>query len=171
MPVGDCRIYENFIIASFACTNKFSYIIFYSEARAFEILPLPLLLRQRAGACSHQNGGGGVCRYRLGAVVCVSAHGGERQTGIQPKEISAQMHLTASTVTRLIEKMEHRGFLERRFIGKFTKVYPTIKSRKLDNKIHTAWTDLYKRYSDLLGESKSQRLTVEVYNATQKLEI
>lgn len=81
------------------------------------------------------------------------------------------MHLTASTVTRLIEKMEHRGFLERRFIGKFTKVYPTIKSRKLDNKIHTAWTDLYKRYSDLLGESKSQRLTVEVYNATQKLEI
>lgn len=52
--------------------------------------------------------------------------------GIQPKEISAQMQLTASTVTRLIEKMEQRRFLERKFIGKFTKVYPTLKSRKLD---------------------------------------
>ncbi len=91
--------------------------------------------------------------------------------GIQPKEISAQMQLTASTVTRLIEKMEHRGFLERRFIGKFTKVYPTIKSRMLDKKVHAAWDNLYKRYSNLLGEAKGRTLTAEVYKATQKLEI
>jgi MarR family transcriptional regulator, organic hydroperoxide resistance regulator len=89
--------------------------------------------------------------------------------GIQPKEISAQMQLTASTVTRLIEKMEHRGFLERKFIGKFTKVYPTIKSRKLDKKIYQAWANLFKRYSDLLGESKGRTLTAAVYQATQKL--
>jgi DNA-binding MarR family transcriptional regulator len=91
--------------------------------------------------------------------------------GIQPKEISAQMQLTASTVTRLIEKMEHRGFLERKFAGKFTKVYPTIKSRKLDQKIHEAWANLYKRYSELLGEAKGRTLTNEVYRAAQKLEI
>ncbi len=90
--------------------------------------------------------------------------------GIQPKEISAQMQLTASTVTRLIEKMEHRGLAERKFIGKFTKVYPTVKSRKLDKKIHEAWANLYKRYSELLGESKGRALTDEVYKAIQKLE-
>lgn len=90
--------------------------------------------------------------------------------GIQPKEISAQMHLTASTVTRLIEKMEHRGFVERKFIGKFTKVCPTAKSKKLDKKIHQAWDNLYARYSALLGQSKGRALTDEVYRAIQKLE-
>jgi DNA-binding MarR family transcriptional regulator len=89
--------------------------------------------------------------------------------GIQPSEISAQMQLTASTVTRLIEKMEHRGFVERKFIGKFTKVYPTSKSKKLDKKIHEAWANLYKRYSDLLGESKGRALTAEVYSAGKTL--
>ncbi len=91
--------------------------------------------------------------------------------GIQPKEISEQMQLTASTVTRLIEKMEHREFLERRVIGKFTKVYPTEKSKKLDKKIHEAWTNLFKRYSDLLGESKGKTLTAEVYRASKKLRV
>jgi DNA-binding MarR family transcriptional regulator len=89
--------------------------------------------------------------------------------GIQPKEISAQMQLTASTVTRLIEKMEHRGFLERKPAGKFTKVFPTAKSKKLDKKIHAAWMSLYQRYSDLLGEKLGKQLTTEAYKASQKL--
>jgi DNA-binding MarR family transcriptional regulator len=92
------------------------------------------------------------------------------QPGIQPMEISAHMQLTPSTVTRLIEKMEHRGFLERKPAGKFTKVHPTAKSQKLDKKIHAAWTSLYKRYSALLGEQKGRALTTEVYQASKKLE-
>lgn len=89
--------------------------------------------------------------------------------GIQPKEISEQMQLTASTVTRLIEKMEHRGFLERKPVGKFTKVFPTEKSRKLNNKIHTAWSSLYQRYSNLLGAELGKKLTTEAYKASQAL--
>jgi len=89
--------------------------------------------------------------------------------GIQPKEISEQMQLTASTVTRLIEKMEQRGFLERKSVGKFTKVYPTEKSRKVNKKIHAAWASLYQRYSDLLGEKFGKKLTTEAYQASQKL--
>lgn len=91
------------------------------------------------------------------------------QPGIQPKEISAQMQLTASTVTRLIEKMEHRGFLERKPAGKFTKVYPTTKSKKLNKKIHAAWAKLYLRYSVLLGEALGKKLTLDAYEASQKL--
>lgn len=90
--------------------------------------------------------------------------------GIQPKEISEQMQLTASTVTRLIEKMEHKGLLKRKSLGKITEVYPTEEGLKLDKKIHEAWKSLYKRYSDLLGEERSKSLTTEVYTATQKLE-
>ena len=56
------------------------------------------------------------------------------EPGIQPKEISEHMQLTPSTVTRLIEKMEHKGLLERKSLGKFTRVYPTEKSKALDKK-------------------------------------
>jgi DNA-binding MarR family transcriptional regulator len=89
--------------------------------------------------------------------------------GIQPSEIGTQMQLAPSTVTRLIEKMEHRGYLARTFVGKFTRVYPTGKSKKLDQKIHDAWKSLYRRYSDLLGEDKGKKLTTDVYGASRKL--
>jgi len=91
--------------------------------------------------------------------------------GIQPKEISEHMQLTPSTVTRLVEKMEDRGFLERKSMGKFTQVYPTDKSKKLDKKIREAWRSLHKRYSDLLGEAKGRKLTNEVYQAIEKLAV
>jgi len=47
------------------------------------------------------------------------------------------MQLTPSTVTRLIEKMEHKGLLTRKPVGKFTEVYPTPteKGEKLDKVI------------------------------------
>jgi len=33
--------------------------------------------------------------------------------GIQPMQLSRKLQLTPSTITRLVEKMEYRGFLER----------------------------------------------------------
>lgn len=85
--------------------------------------------------------------------------------GIQPKDISEHMQLTPSTITRLIEKMEHRGFVERKSRGKFTQVFPTKKSEKLDHKIRAAWLSLYNRYTKVLGEEKARELTSEVYQA------
>ena len=89
--------------------------------------------------------------------------------GIQPKEISEQMQLTPSTVTRLIEKMEYKSFLERKSAGRETAVYPTESSLKLDKKIKECWRNLYKRYSELLGESEGQELTAAIYKASNKL--
>ena len=89
--------------------------------------------------------------------------------GIQPGEISEHMQLTPSTVSRLVEKMEYRGFLERRSQGKFTRVYPTAKSRRLDKKIHVAWMSLYNRYTEILGEKPAQELTAAVYQACRAL--
>ncbi len=90
--------------------------------------------------------------------------------GIQPKEIAAKMMLRPSTVTRLIEKMEVKGYLGRTSVGKFTKVYPTEKSQNLAGKIHEAWMNLYQRYIDILGEDESQKLTDEIYKAALKLQ-
>lgn len=90
--------------------------------------------------------------------------------GIQPKEISEQMQLTASTVTRLIEKMEYRGYLERQSVGRTTEVYSTESGQEMQPKLKQAWQNLYKRYSELLGEENANRLTADIYVASQKLE-
>ncbi len=95
--------------------------------------------------------------------------GVNEKPGIQPKEISEHMQLTPSTVTRLIEKLELKGYVERKSVGRTTEVYPTTKSTKLDKKIKEVWLNLYKRYSALLGENKAKKLTADLYEATRKL--
>ncbi|MCB0656501.1 MAG: winged helix-turn-helix transcriptional regulator [Saprospiraceae bacterium] len=92
------------------------------------------------------------------------------QPGIQPKEISQKMQLTPSTVTRLVEKMEARGLLERKSSGRATEVYPTEKSQELQPRIQEAWQNLYRRYANILGEKASQALTSAIYEASRLLE-
>jgi len=90
--------------------------------------------------------------------------------GIQPGEISMEMQLTPSTVTRLIEKMEYKGLLERRSKGKFTEVYTTQRGLDIIPGIKTCWMNLYKRYSGVLGEEDAGKLTSMIYNAVRKLD-
>ena len=90
--------------------------------------------------------------------------------GIQPGEISIEMQLTPSTVTRLIEKMEYKGLLERRTSGKFTEVYATGKGTEIIPQIKTCWMNLYRRYSAILGEENGQQLTSMIYDAVKKLD-
>ena len=90
--------------------------------------------------------------------------------GIQPKEICQHLQLTPSTVTRLIEKMEYKGFLERKKVGRITEVYPTKEGLKLQPEIKSAWKSLAKRYNSILGKKDSQELTTAIHNANMKLE-
>lgn len=90
--------------------------------------------------------------------------------GIQPTEISQQMQLTPSTVTRLIEKMEYRGFVKRESIGRSTEVYSTDSAKALQPKLKKSWQNLFKRYSEILGKEVAEKLTTEIYSASQKME-
>ena len=90
--------------------------------------------------------------------------------GIQPMEISKIMMLTPSTVTRLIEKMEFKGFLGRKSMGKFTEVHPIHKCRELDANIKKAWQNLLHRYENLLGKDESKKLTNDIFEAALKLQ-
>lgn len=85
--------------------------------------------------------------------------------GIQPKAISRQMQLTPSTVTRLIEKMEYRGLLERKSVGRATEVFPTEKSLALKPELKKAWQSLYKQYNTILGKDEARKLTDDIYSA------
>ncbi len=90
--------------------------------------------------------------------------------GIQPKDLSAEMQLSPSTITRLIEKLEHKSLVERKTVGKTTEVYPTEKSVILGKTIKESWMNFYKRYAEALGEDESKNLTAMIYSATKKLE-
>lgn len=90
--------------------------------------------------------------------------------GIQPKEISEHMQLTASTVTRLIEKMEYRGLLERKSVGRTTEVYSTEQGLHLQPKLKEVWQKLFKRYTSILGKETAKQLTTDIYTSSQKLE-
>jgi DNA-binding MarR family transcriptional regulator len=90
--------------------------------------------------------------------------------GIQPTEISRQMMLTASTVSRLVEKLENKKYLRREYEGKLTRVFPTEKSLVLDKKLRDSWSNLFKKYSDRLGENISINFTTEISKAVEKLE-
>lgn len=89
--------------------------------------------------------------------------------GIQPKEISEQMQLSPSTITRLIEHLEQKKLVERKSTGRTTEVLPTEKSKKLDKKIKEAWRNLYNRYSELIDEEEAKMLTANIYDAVKKL--
>ena len=97
--------------------------------------------------------------------------GVNEKPGIQPGEISIQMQLTPSTVTRLIEKMEQKGYVERKSAGRATQVYPTDKSRVLDDKIKEAWVNLFNRYSKILGEENARDLTANIYEAYKTINV
>lgn len=90
--------------------------------------------------------------------------------GIQPSDIARHMQLSPSTVTRLIEKMEYKQLLTRKQEGKNTLVYPTQKSKDLDVLIHNAWNNLYKRYTNILGEKTAAELTNNIYVAFSQME-
>ena len=90
--------------------------------------------------------------------------------GINRKLISQIMHVTPSTVTRLIEKMEFRGYLERKQCGRCTEVFPTQASLDLDPTIRKAWIELFEDYSETLGKKAAKDLTQAITRATQDLE-
>jgi MarR family transcriptional regulator, organic hydroperoxide resistance regulator len=90
--------------------------------------------------------------------------------GIQPMELSKIMMLTPSTVTRLIEKMEFKGYVERKTHGKYTEVHPTKKSLDINKEIKSAWQNLLIHYERMLGKIESKKLTSEIFEAAVKLQ-
>ena len=69
------------------------------------------------------------------------------------------MYLAPSTVTRFIDSLVYRGYLNRKSKGKL-----------LRKPIDAAWKSLYHRYSRILGMKEGDQLTQLIDDAGQKLE-
>ena len=89
--------------------------------------------------------------------------------GIGQKELSAKLHLAPSTVTRFIDTLVYRGYLERRNEGKSSRIFATATGGGLKTEIAAAWKSLYRRYVAILGQVEGDDLTARIHTASDKL--
>jgi DNA-binding MarR family transcriptional regulator len=89
--------------------------------------------------------------------------------GIGQKELCEQLLLAPSTVTRFIDTLAHKGYLERKSDGKVSRVYATEAGERLRGPIADAWKSLHQRYAKVLGLKEGDRLTEMIDRASEEL--
>ena len=91
------------------------------------------------------------------------------QPGVQPGAIAAEIHLTPSTITRLIEKLEEKKLLVRTTDGKVTNVYATPKAKALDPKMKECIVAFTQKYEEILGAEETARVIQNINKLNDKL--
>ncbi|WP_258102743.1 MarR family winged helix-turn-helix transcriptional regulator [Marinoscillum sp. MHG1-6] len=92
-----------------------------------------------------------------------------RNPGVTPSEIAREMHMTPSTITRFLDKLESKGYIIRASDGKKSLIQPTEKSLSKNEELSSAWTQVFEGYNKTLGAEFSYRLATEIYNASESL--
>ncbi|KOF55613.1 MULTISPECIES: MarR family winged helix-turn-helix transcriptional regulator [Clostridium] len=90
--------------------------------------------------------------------------------GIGQKEIGQILHITPSTTTRFIDKLENKGLLNRKSEGKNSFIYLTDKGLELQAQINKAWENLHLRCLNALGENEYKSLTKIINNTCNKID-
>lgn len=90
--------------------------------------------------------------------------------GISQKEIGEVLHITASTTTRFIDKLENKGLLSRKNEGKNSFIYLTDKGLELQSKINRAWRNLHLKCLGALGEDEYNNLTKVINQACENID-
>jgi DNA-binding MarR family transcriptional regulator len=91
------------------------------------------------------------------------------EPGVQPGSLSIELHLTPSTITRLIEKLEEKKLVVRTMEGKTTSVYPTAKSKELKPLLQECVEDFYKSCIALVGKNECARFVNSMNKVSDKL--
>ena len=89
--------------------------------------------------------------------------------GVQPGALSMELHLTPSTITRLIEKLEEKKLVVRTSEGKTTSVYPTAKSKEMKSLLQECVEDFYKSCITLVGKDECVRFLNSMNKISDKL--
>jgi DNA-binding MarR family transcriptional regulator len=88
---------------------------------------------------------------------------GRRATASDVADI---MTLDRSTVTRFVQRLEARGFVEKTRDGRNTWVGVTAAGLHLIPSIHEAWHELYELYGEEFGEDEAERLNRTIVTVT-----
>jgi DNA-binding MarR family transcriptional regulator len=90
--------------------------------------------------------------------------------GISQKDIGEALHITPSTITRFIDKLENSGYVNRRTEGKNSFIYSTEKGIELQKDINRAWNNLQQRYTKSVGKDEYVKVTEMINSVCSKLE-
>ncbi len=90
--------------------------------------------------------------------------------GITQKELGEHMQLAPSTITRFIDNLVRRRLVTKEPDGKLVKVTATEAGKQMAPVIDKVWTQLYQRYTDVLGKETGDDLAVRLDQAAKALE-
>lgn len=90
--------------------------------------------------------------------------------GIAQKEIGQHMMLTPSTITRFIDKLQVKGYINRKVEGKNCYIHPTTKGKSLAPQLEQAMHELNESYGKVLGDAAVCELTQKIYQSTISLD-
>jgi DNA-binding MarR family transcriptional regulator len=92
------------------------------------------------------------------------------KSGIQQKQIGELLHMTPSTITRFIEKLESKQLVARKSEGKNVYIFNTEKGLKLQEEIEKAWSRVHESYTDILSEKEREQFIATTNKIIAKLE-
>ncbi len=92
-----------------------------------------------------------------------------QEPGIQAGQLAEQLQLTASTITRLIQKLEAKKLVIRAMEGKQTNVYPAQKAKEMKPLLKECIDDATERYAKVLGKEESRQLIKNMNLVADKL--
>ena len=89
--------------------------------------------------------------------------------GISPKQLSQDLHLTPSTITRFVDVLEKKELVIRKTKGKSASISPSKKGLELKKAVAVAYKKLYLKYTRILGSNTARQLSFNILNANQKI--
>ncbi|MEL7833398.1 MarR family winged helix-turn-helix transcriptional regulator [Fodinibius sp. Rm-B-1B1-1] len=89
---------------------------------------------------------------------------------IQPSQLANQMQLKPSTITRLVQKLERRGLVEKKSKGRAIAIRCTDKGGGLAQEIQQKWDQLIQQKKDQLGDRYVEVLSEMIANAISTVE-
>ncbi len=89
---------------------------------------------------------------------------------IQPSALADKMQLKPSTITRLVQKLERRGLIERKSQGRATSIKCTNEGSDLANSISQQWKKLLKQKREELGDRYVEVLSEMISNALESVQ-
>ncbi|PLY03036.1 MAG: MarR family transcriptional regulator [Desulfuromonas sp.] len=77
--------------------------------------------------------------------------------GLMPRELAAALSLSRSTVTRFLDSLEKRGFLERKMLardGREVQIFPTESAQSIHEELDQTGKRLTKLMHELIGQQE-----------------
>lgn len=109
-------------------------------------------------------------RARLGALLAPHGlHAGQDllllaiwdSPGLRQAALAEQLGVEAPTITRMVQRLERGGMIERRadpHDGRVMLVYPAPRSRLLESTVRRAWSTLDEMVIEALGDADAAKL-------------